>query len=337
VVQDRAGEVFGEDGFGDVVVHAGFAALPALLGHCVGGHGDDGQMAEAGVLADLAGRLEAVHHRHLEVHQDEVEGVGPGGVEGVEGETPVVGHVHGGAQLLQQAAGDELVDVVVFDQQDAQAGQRGGAGSGLRRRGAAVSPGSAPRRWLRAGGGGGKLEPAVGAWEFGLVAEGGQGDEPGRSGGVAGRAWRRRRLGRGPAAGRRGGPDGPPKDVEGGGGGVGAFAGVGQLGEELLEDVAGARVGVDHQHMQAGRCLGWQRRGRLGAAEAEREAEAAALAGLAADFELAAHQLDQVARDGEAQAGAAEAPGHRAVGLGEGLEEAGDLAGVHADAGVARR
>ena len=192
-----------------MIVHAGLAALPALPGHRVGGHGDDGQPRQAGVAADVAGGLEAVHLGHLEVHQDQVEGVRGAGLQHGDGEAPVVGHLHGGALLFEQAPGDELVDVVVFDQQDAQAGQR-----------------------RRAGG--------------------------------RGRAGRR----------------------------------------------------------------------RLGEVEAEGEAEAAALAGCAVHVEVAAHLFDQVARDREPQARAAEAPGHRAVALGEGLEEARALAGVHADAGV---
>src|SRR5256885_16138707 len=52
-----------------------------------------------------------------------------------------------------------------------------------------------------------------------------------------------------------------------------------------------------------------------------REAEVAALAGLAARADLAAHELHQPVADGQAQAGAAVAARGLDVGLGEGLEQ----------------
>ena len=67
------------------------------------------------------------------------------------------------------------------------------------------------------------------------------------------------------------------------------------------------------------------------------EAEGAAEARHALDRDLAAHQLDQLARDGEAEAGAAAQPGRRAVDLGEALEEMPLGRFRDADAGVAHR
>ena len=69
-------------------------------------------------------------------------------------------------------------------------------------------------------------------------------------------------------------------------------------------------------------------------AQLGREPEPAADAGRAVDADLAAHQLRQTPRDRQAQAGAAEAARGRAVGLLEGREQAGDLVGRDADAGV---
>ena len=62
--------------------------------------------------------------------------------------------------------------------------------------------------------------------------------------------------------------------------------------------------------------------------------EAAAHAQLALDTNAPAHQLHQLARDGGAQAGAAETPAHRGIGLGEGIEDAFEAIGGDADAGV---
>ncbi len=68
-----------------------------------------------------------------------------------------------------------------------------------------------------------------------------------------------------------------------------------------------------------------RRRSRFGvalrAAERHREEEARAAARLALDADLAAHQVDELLRDREAEAGAAEAARGRAVGLRERLEE----------------
>ena len=51
-------EGFGEgwcaDGFGDVVVHAGFEAAFAVAGHGVGGHRDDGGVVRCRVLGGVA-------------------------------------------------------------------------------------------------------------------------------------------------------------------------------------------------------------------------------------------------------------------------------------------
>ena len=57
--------------------------------------------------------------------------------------------------------------------------------------------------------------------------------------------------------------------------------------------------------------------------------------GLALEPDLAAHQLDQPAADGQAQPGAAVLAGGGHVGLGEGLEQFRRLLRGHADAGVA--
>ena len=56
--------------FGKIVVHAFGEAAIAVEGHGAGGEGDDGN-AGGDRLADLMGRLVAVHHRHSTIHQDQ--------------------------------------------------------------------------------------------------------------------------------------------------------------------------------------------------------------------------------------------------------------------------
>ena len=103
----------------------------------------------------------------------------------------------------------------------------------------------------------------------------------------------------------------------------------------------GARAGAVVHHQRTHARQGGMARGHgalaIGEAERSREGEAAAGARRAGGGDAAAHQLDQLARDRQAQAAAAVLAGGRAVGLGEGLEQAPDLLRAHADAGVGHR
>lgn len=76
---------------------------------------------------------------------------------------------------------------------------------------------------------------------------------------------------------------------------------------------------------------------RRGFAQREVEPEGAALAGLTVHLDLAAHQRDQAAADGQSQAGAAVLAGGRAFGLREAVEDVRERLGTHADPGVAHR
>ena len=57
-----------------MLVHAGFLALCISSREGIGGHGKDGDGFAQRVfaVADAAGGLQAVHHRHLHVHQNHV-------------------------------------------------------------------------------------------------------------------------------------------------------------------------------------------------------------------------------------------------------------------------
>ena len=71
------------EGFGEVVVHAGGEAAFAVAEEGIGGEGDDGRLGGAG--ADGGSGGEAVHLRHLAVHENEVVGISFG--EGYGGGT----------------------------------------------------------------------------------------------------------------------------------------------------------------------------------------------------------------------------------------------------------
>jgi hypothetical protein len=114
---DDAAEVVEADGFGEEVVHAGFAAGLANASESVAGHGDDGGLAlEEEVATDLAGGVDAAHDGHLEVHEDDfVVGMG----DHFDGFLPVIGDVNGGiAQTLEEHGGDFLVQWLILDEED---------------------------------------------------------------------------------------------------------------------------------------------------------------------------------------------------------------------------
>ena len=78
-----------------------------------------------------------------------------------------------------------------------------------------------------------------------------------------------------------------------------------------------------------------QRVGGVGEARRHVQRKGRSLRQFAAHTDIAAQQLGQSARDGEAKAGAAILLGDRRIGLHERLEEPRELFARHADAGVA--
>lgn len=117
-------EVFGADGLGDEVVHAGLEAEVAVCGEGVGSHGDDGDAGgrPGGELAgaDAAGTFVAVHGRHLDIHEDCVEGAG---FEDLECGVAVGGDDGGVSVFREEAGGESLIDGVVLNEEDSEAGE----------------------------------------------------------------------------------------------------------------------------------------------------------------------------------------------------------------------
>lgn len=75
------------------------------------------------LCADRRGRLPAIHLRHLDIHQDRVEG---GPRQRGQRLPPIVGHGNPVALLFEQTDCYFLVYFVVFRQKQIQASQRGG-------------------------------------------------------------------------------------------------------------------------------------------------------------------------------------------------------------------
>ena len=83
---------------GQVLVHAGFHAGGHVGVQRVGGQGEDGEVRQLAVAllgTDAAGAFQAVHARHLDVHQHEV---GRGLLAGDEGFDAVLGEAGGARQ-----------------------------------------------------------------------------------------------------------------------------------------------------------------------------------------------------------------------------------------------
>ncbi len=69
---------------GEVIIHPGLQALVPVAGHGMGGQGNDGEVVTlyiASRIANLTGGLEAVHAGHLNIHEDQIVGLGGEGGE----------------------------------------------------------------------------------------------------------------------------------------------------------------------------------------------------------------------------------------------------------------
>jgi len=119
-------DIFGADGFTEILIHARVEAMSVVFFHGVGGHGDDvGSFRRGEAGTNTVGRFEAIHFGHLDVHEDKVVFLAFDGLDGFEAVGGKVGVI---AELLEDAKGDLLVDDVVFGDQDFQrkAGGHGG-------------------------------------------------------------------------------------------------------------------------------------------------------------------------------------------------------------------
>ena len=103
---------------GDVVIHSGGKApLPFLL-HGMGGHGDDWQAFRTKILSNAPRCLQAVHLRHLNVHQHRVIAGTIALQHLCHGFASVHGKFNLHADLGQEFYRDLLIDLVVFGQKN---------------------------------------------------------------------------------------------------------------------------------------------------------------------------------------------------------------------------
>src|SRR6476619_1357367 len=105
-------------------------------------------------------------------------------------------------------------------------------------------------------------------------------------------------------------------------------AAAGEEQASTLQRAHASWLDLAHKLTRGGRC---SRSGR------QADCERRSLAQLARDDDVAAHYAAELARDGEAEAGAAVLARGRRLGLRELLEQFSHLLGSHADAGVRHR
>ena len=303
-------------------------------------------------LADLRGGGVAIQLRHLAIHEHEIVGFARQRGERL---AAVGDDVGGETELFEQAERDLLVDDVVLGEEDADAGffrgslgcsrvwqlRRGGGGGPFPRAGEAGVELGLPDRFVEAG-----AEPGE-ALRFlvGMLGHGGEHDEPrggerGLGGDGAGeleavekrhlhiedREIERRALG--------GGLVELEQRLETVGG-----AGVADLpgGELVFEDAAVGDVVVHHQHAQAGEPGGRRTRGGRtgrGLGQPHGEPERRTFSHLALHADLAAHAGGELARNGEAEPGAAVFPRDGRIALRKGMEKRVPDFRRDADAGV---
>ena len=108
------------NGFGQVTVEAGRQTALAVALHGVGRQGEDRYVPFASRFAqpDRLNRFEAVHLRHLHVHENDVELTG---VECIERLAAVGCDDHGMSDPLQHVDSHLLVHVMILGQQNPQA------------------------------------------------------------------------------------------------------------------------------------------------------------------------------------------------------------------------
>ncbi len=102
--------------FGNDIVHARAQALFLFATHYACRHRQywDGNSQ---LLPQDPGCSEAIHDRHLHIHQD--QGIVMGAPHPVHGFLAIVDYIHVGSYLLQYPAGNQLVNLVIFDKQHA--------------------------------------------------------------------------------------------------------------------------------------------------------------------------------------------------------------------------
>ena len=100
-----------------MIIHTGLQTTLTIPGHGIGGHGDDREIGELRELANRLRGLDAVHDRHLHIHEHQIV---LSLLYLLERDRPILGEVHQQAGAGQQLHRHLLVQLVVLDDQQAR-------------------------------------------------------------------------------------------------------------------------------------------------------------------------------------------------------------------------
>ena len=99
-----------------MVVHPGLKTSVTVLVKRIGGHGQDRNVRPARQRTNRDRCQQTIHHRHLDIHQDQIIRRLAGHLDG---DLSVFGHVHPHTDGLQHLACHFLIDIVVLYQKNA--------------------------------------------------------------------------------------------------------------------------------------------------------------------------------------------------------------------------
>ena len=101
-------------------VHSRFQAFRDVLGESVGGHGDNGNGSGPLVFqfADIPRRVQTVHFRHLNIHEDQFIAFLRGRGHFIHADPSVFGTLCRDTEHAQHGGDDFPVNIVVFRDQD---------------------------------------------------------------------------------------------------------------------------------------------------------------------------------------------------------------------------
>ena len=114
--RDHLFDAFVAHWFGNEIIHAGCQTAVSILAHCRCGHSNNGYVSTYSLFpADFRRGLQAVHLRHLNIHENQIEIIlSPllQRFQAIPCQRDPVSH------LAQHTQGDFLIHQVVFGQQD---------------------------------------------------------------------------------------------------------------------------------------------------------------------------------------------------------------------------
>jgi len=116
---EHCAKLFGEEGLRQIIIHTGIETTGTIRIEGVRGEADDGDGGGRSVqCSNAACGFDAIHFRHLHIHEDEVEGFGGKAPDGFRA---IGGDGHNAALAFEHAAREQLIDDTVFGDEDTQA------------------------------------------------------------------------------------------------------------------------------------------------------------------------------------------------------------------------